>query len=263
MITRVIGLSNSKGGVGKTTSATTLAHGLALRGHQVLLVDLDVQGNCAPALGVTFELTTYDLLVDRRPWRECVIEARENLWLLPSDSSMVEVKDRIIAQAAVGAVASMTRGRRAQVDDPTTVLARAMQEVTGFDYILLDCAPGVDIMSANALMYCQEVIMPVSLDYLATVGAGQHVQAIVDAQTQGSEVFVSCVLPTFVEARTRKARLILGQLREHFGDVVAEPIPKSVKVAEAPSYGLTLWEYDGKGKAALAYQKLVERVVNA
>jgi len=260
---RIIAISNSKGGVGKTTTAITLGHGLALMGRKVLLVDLDAQGNCAPALGVSYERTTYDLLVDRRPWRECIVKARDNLWLLPSDASMAEVKDRIIAQAAVETVTRLARGRRGKANDPTQVLAEALADVRGFDYIILDCAPGVDIMSANALMYAREVIMPVSVDYLATVGAGQHVQAIVDAQTQGSGVYISIVLPTFYESRTRKARIVLEQLRRHFGDIVADPIPKNVRLAEAPSFHETIWEYDARSIGAQAYRKLLERVAHA
>ena len=260
--TRVIAISNQKGGVGKTTTTITLGHGLALLGHRTLIVDLDAQGNCAAALRVDFERTTYDVLIDRRPVVDCIIEVRPDLWLLPSDATMAEVKDRIVAEAAVSAVASMAGGRRSQVSDPTRILAQAMANVDGYEYILLDCAPGVDIMSANALMYAQEVILPVSVDYLATVGAGQHVQSIVDAQSQGSEVFISVVLPTFYEAHTLKAREILEQLQTHFGRIVADPIPKTVRVAEAPGYAQTLWEYAPKSTAAQAYERLLERIIN-
>ena len=261
---RIVAISNQKGGVGKTTTTVTLGHGLALEGAQVLIIDLDAQGSAGHALGLggAFERTTYDLLIERRPARECTVQARDNLWLLPSDTSMVEAKDRIIAETAISTVVSMNRGRRSQAQDPATTLARAMEGTNGFDYVLLDCAPGVDIMSANALMYASEVIMPISVDFLATVGAGQHVQSIVEAQAQGSSVFVSVVLPTFYEARTRKAQTVLQQLRDHFGNVVADPIPKAVGVAEAPSYGKTLWEYDPSGKAAAAYRSLVGRIAN-
>ena len=262
---RVIAVSNSKGGVGKTTTAVTVAHGLALRGHRVLIVDLDAQGSAGHALGLggSFKRTTFDLLVSNRSVEECVVKARKHLWLLPSDVGMAEAKDRIVAQAAVRAVASMARGRRGEVDDPTITLVRAMKGAADFDYVLLDCAPGVDIMVANALMYAHEVIMPVSVDYLSTVGAGQHVQSVVEAQIQGASVYISVVLPTFYERNTHKAQVILGQLREHFGRIVAEPIPKGVKVAEAPAYGQTLWEYAPKSKPAAAYRALIERIEHA
>ena len=110
---RVIAVSNSKGGVGKTTTAVTVAHGLALRGHRVLIVDLDAQGSAGHALGLggRFKRTTFDLLVGNRSVEECVVKARKHLWLLPSDVGMAEAKDRIIAQAAVRAVASMAQGQ--------------------------------------------------------------------------------------------------------------------------------------------------------
>jgi len=263
MRTRIIAVSNQKGGVGKTTTSVNLAHGLALRGHRVLLVDLDAQGNCAPALGVTYERTTYDLLIEKLPPEECLVQARENLWLLPSDASMAEVKDRIVAEAAVDAVASFSSRRRRETQSPALVLANAMRNLSGFDYCLLDAAPGLDIMSANALMYAQEVLMPVSVDFLATIGAGQHVQSVVDAQQQGSDVYISTVLPTFYDSRTNKARYILQELTHHFAELVAEPIPKNVRLAESFSYGETIWEYDQRSIGGQAYAQLVERIAHA
>ena len=228
--------------IGKTTTAINLGSGLALSGYNVLLIDLDAQGNCAISLGVPFRRSLYHVLVDHASPRDCTVEARENLHLLPADKSLAEAKE-------------ILTGRRFREE----ALARAMNGVSDYDFIFLDCAPSLDILNVNALIYATEILVPISVDYLATVGARAHLESVEEIRNIGYDVHVSLILPTFYDGRTRKSKEILDILKRHFGKALADPIRVNVRLAEAPSFHQTIWEYDPRSRGAQDYQKLVER----
>ena len=246
MASRVLAIGSEKGGVGKTTTAVTLAHAFALQEYRVLLIDLDSQGNCAVALGAQGEKTTYEAIVLQEPVERCITPARQNLDLLASDHRMARVKNFMIAE-----------GYKSHL-----ILQETMQEQNSYDWVIVDCAPSLDIANLNALMYAHEVLVPVAADFLAMVGARQYMETVAEAKRSGAEVVVSVILPTFYDARVRRSEEVLNILKERFGPVVAEPIPINTRLAEAPSARKTIWEYDPRSSGAKAYIKLVERLLH-
>jgi chromosome partitioning protein len=246
MSPKVTAIGSEKGGVGKTTTAVTLAHALALQEYRVLLLDMDSQGNCAIALGVTPAKTTYEALVMREPIERCVTKARPNLDLLASDHRMAKVKNYMIAE-----------GHNSHM-----ILRDAMRTQNNYDWVIIDNAPSLDIANLNALMYAQQVIIPIAVDFLAMVGAKQYMETVSEAKRAGATVVISNILPTFYDGRVRRSQEILDILRSNFGSIVAEPIPINTRLAEAPNARKTIWEYDPRCPGAKAYIKLVEKVLH-
>ncbi len=246
MASHIMAIGSEKGGVGKTTTAVTLAHAFALQGLRVLLIDLDSQGNCAVSLGVPFERTTYEVLVMKEPVEKCVTLARPNLYLLASDHRMAKVKNYMIAE-----------GHRSHL-----ILKETMEGHDNYDWVIIDCAPSLDIANLNALMYAQRVLIPIAVDYLAMVGAKQYMETVAEAKRAGAEVIVSEIVPTFYDARVRRSEEVLSILKANFGEVVTEPIPINTRLAEAPNAQKTIWEYAPRSTGALAYARLAERILN-
>lgn len=229
---KVLAVVNQKGGVGKTTTAVTLAAGLANLGRRVLLVDLDAQGNCADALGVPKGNGLYRFLVldDRRAIRE----ARTGLDLVAGDKTTVKVKKILVGESFSEYVL------RSKLD--------ALPKV--YDVAILDSAPGADVLQINALIAATHFLIPVSLAHLATVGAVDvlgTVQSLkkVDA-FQGHWLGI---LPTMWDRTTNESHAQLRAMAERFGKLIWPPIPIDVKAREAPGAGKTLWEYAPKSRA--------------
>ena len=253
MVTRIIAIANQKGGVGKTTTAINLGHGLALRGHDVLLVDLDAQGSMATCLGISFTKTLYHVLVQKEDPAACIVSARRysddsgrgRLDLLPSDWRTAQVKDQLVGQSF---------GERA--------LTQALGKIArSYNYVLLDCAPSLDILNIAALLLCNEVLIPVAVNYLDLIGVRQYLETVQEVRKNTDhDIRLLAVLPTFYDSRPIKCKEILGILRTHFGEVVADPIRTNVSVAEAPSHQETIFEYAPRSYGALDYANLVERV---
>jgi chromosome partitioning protein len=247
MAPHILAIGSEKGGVGKTTTAVTVSHALALQNHRVLLIDLDSQGNCAVALGVRAEKTTYDALVLQEPLPRCVVQARRNLDLLASNHRMANVKNFMVAE-----------GHNSHL-----ILRNTLSDQNGrYEWVIIDCAPSLDIANLNALMYAQQVLIPIAVDYLAMVGAQQYMETVAEAKRAGADVVVSAIVPTFYDARVRRSEEVLSILQENFGSVVTEPIPINTRLAEAPNASKTIWEYAPRSTGAQAYIRLVERIVH-
>jgi chromosome partitioning protein len=276
---KIFAVVNRKGGVAKTTTAVTLAHGLALKIMQdggegsVLLIDLDPQGNVAFSLGVEpGEICISQLLTGDAELQEVVISAnrveeggpeRPNLYLIPASDRLAEVKVELVANAAVaGVMQQMTRKKNKQVGLDEILQERLKHAVEVFDYIILDCPPTLDLLQEAVYRFAQAAIVPVKVDYLGAAGAAKHTQGILDAQAEGIDIRVAVVVPTFVKARQVLARQMLETLIKTYGARrVSEPIPTSVDIEEAPaSGGLTIFEYAPQSKPAEAYWNLVEKI---
>ena len=247
---RVIAIANQKGGVGKTTTAVNLGHGLALRGHDVLLVDLDAQGNLAAALGVKkFEAALYEVLVERVPPQEVIIPAREipgrgRLDFLPSDWRTARAKEILAGETF-----------------REMILSQAMRDVVDYSFVLLDCAPSLDILNIMALLYAREVLLPVGCRTLDLVGVQQYLSTMRDVREKARhDVRLLAILPTFYDPRTRIAHEVLAALEEAFPQSVAHPIRLNVRLAEAAGHGQSIFEYDPRSFGAIDYARLVEWV---
>lgn len=278
---KVYAIVNRKGGVGKSTTAITLAHGLARRlAHQVdgrwevsghvLLIDLDPQSNCATILGLDpGEADIGALLAGRQEPADSVISAdrseagfpRVNLWLIPSSTDLVNAKQELI-------LANFMQMMTARQHKNAVPLLDVLETRLGilrdrFDYILIDCPPNLDALSNAVYHFADAAIVPVKVDYLSAAGAAQHVSDIRQAQMEGIAINIDTIVPTFFVPRQLLDRQILAALQETYGaHHVAEPIPKAQAVAEAPAFrgGATLYEYAPDSPATLAYEKLVERI---
>jgi chromosome partitioning protein len=245
---RRVAILNQKGGTGKTTTAVSLAAGLADRGFDTLLVDVDAQGNVGTSLGVRGERTLYHLLVDDNTrLDDVIVPVRGHLDVITADATL--------------AMAEVHLARLDAARD--RVLAARMVTLRGrYQYVVLDCGPSLSLLNQNALSFADEVLIPVSCDYLALVGVKQVLRTLKDIDRHlGHAVRLSGVVPTFFDARTRLAREALDTLAGHFKERMYEPIRRSSRLAEAPSHRKTIFEYAPDSHGAEDYRRLVERYV--
>jgi chromosome partitioning protein len=244
---RVYAFANQKGGVGKTTTAINLAACLAEAGERALVVDLDPQANATSGLGMRANGTSsYDLL-DGAPLADLVKPtAFHNLFLVPSKPELA------------GAAVELSRR-----DDGERYLAQALEHAGDFDFVLLDCPPSLGPLTVNALAAADRVIVPVQAEYYALEGLAQLVQSINLIKTRlNPRLEIAGVLLTMTDGRTRLSAEVEAEVRRHFGELVfAAVVPRSVRVAEAPSHGLPVTHYDRRSRGAEAYWKVAMELV--
>lgn len=243
---KVVVVSSNKGGCGKTTTSTSLAACLALEGHQVLLVDLDKQGQCSTFLGRDPMPRLYDLLVKERPLTELIVEARPRLHLLAGNSETIVAQD-------------FARLRNAQADLlAQTIVDRAI----GYDYIIFDTPPQ-GLFQECAVYSGDCLVVPVPLDYPGMDGAAQYIQLAQHLQKREQiEAVPTAIVPMFVDMRTSEARHNLGLLKERFGEQVLASVPFRTKMREAIADGVTIFEYAPKEDIAEIYQKITRTIVD-
>ncbi len=248
----VIACANQKGGVGKTTTVVSLASYLALDGKRVLLVDMDPQGNATSGVGIdkeSIQLSVYDVLLsDADPDDAIRSTAIENLSVLPSDRSL--------AGAEVELVPNSGRERR---------LKRVLEGVgEAYDFVLLDCPPSLGLLTVNALTAADSVLIPLQCEYYALEGLGQ-LMATIDLIREHLNPGLSTkgVVLTMHDGRTSLSADVTAEVRRHLGAQVFEAvIPRSVRLAEAPSYGLPIAQYSPSSRGALAYQAVTAELLS-
>ena len=275
---KIYAVVNRKGGVGKTTTAVTLGHGLARMiegaGH-VLIVDLDPQGNVATSLGLGANgHDIADVLTGAAPVEEAVVHAdrsqgggpaRPNLWVLPASDALADAKLTLVANAALSSVLDQFGGRAAKAVPTDQLLQTHLAKaVATFDYIILDCPPSLDMLGTAIYHFADEAVGPVKVDYLGVGGTARHTQDIIQAQAAGINIRVGVIVPTFVRAREILARQMMRALIDSYGKSrVAVPIPQSVVIEQAPAAGgLTVFEYAPGSVPTKAYWRLVEKIYN-
>lgn len=259
---RIIAIANQKGGVGKTTSTVNLAAALALHGLQVLVVDLDPQGNASTALGVAHPVGTpsmYDVLVGETRLVDVVVrvDAIPGLYCAPAtiDQAGAEVeltgmdeREYQLRKALATANASMSGENNADGND-------ADENLTPYDYILIDCPPSLGQLTVNGLVAAQELLLPIQCEFYALEGLAQLLGTVdlVKAHLNPG-LQIGAVLLTMYDARTRLADQVAAEVRRHFGDLVLPgSIPRGVRISEAPGFGQTVMTYDPGSRGALAY----------
>jgi chromosome partitioning protein len=247
---RRIAILNQKGGTGKTTTAVNLAAGVAERGNKVLLIDTDAQGNVGVSLGVAGEKSLYHVLVEGADPTEVAVPVRSSLDVITSDSTLA---------AAEIWLARQNPDQRSKV---MTKRLNLMQVSRRYDYVVVDCGPSLNLLNQNALSYADEVVIPVTCDYLALVGVKQVLRTIKDVERHlHHAVRVAAVLPTFYDGRTRLAREVLETLQSHFKTKCLEPIRNNTRLAEAPSHRKSIFEYAPQSHGASDYNRVVDWLV--
>jgi chromosome partitioning protein len=253
--TRVLTVANQKGGVGKTTTTVNLAAALALQGANVLVVDLDPQGNASTALGVDHHSevpSVYDVLVEGRALHEVVapVDGIQGLWCAPATIDLAGAEIELVSLVA-------RESRLARALDAYLVWCTE-QEASGLprlDYVLVDCPPSLGLLTVNALVAAPEVLIPIQCEYYALEGVGQLLRNVELVKAHlNPRLHVSTVLLTMYDARTRLAHQVAEEVRQHFvTTVLRTTIPRSVRISEAPSYGQTVMTYDPGSTGALSY----------
>jgi chromosome partitioning protein len=245
---RVFAVANQKGGVGKTTTAVNLAAALAQHGLQVLVIDLDPQGNASTALGVEHAEGSpgiYDAIVEDVPLRTLIRPSAD----LPGLRCVPATID--LAGAEIELVTLDAREFRLR-----TSIAAYLEAADGRpDYVFIDCPPSLGLLTVNALVAADEMLIPIQCEYYALEGLGQLLRNVELVRSHlNPRLDASTILLTMYDARTRLSAGVAAEVREHFGDkVLATSIPRSVRVSEAPSYSQTVMTYDPTSPGALSY----------
>jgi chromosome partitioning protein len=242
---RIMTIANQKGGVGKTTTAVNLAASLSQHGNRVLVVDLDPQGNASTALDVDHHvgaLSVYSALVEEVPMSEIVKDVADmpGLYCVPASIDL--------AGAEIELVPLVAREQR---------LARsiAQLDMTNYDYVLIDCPPSLGLLTVNALVAADEVLIPIQCEYYALEGLEQLLRTVELVRSHlNNTLQITTILLTMYDGRTRLATQVADDVRSHFGETVLQTIiPRSVRVSEAPSYGQSVITYDPASSGAVAY----------
>lgn len=245
----IMTISNQKGGVGKTTTCVNLAAELGRMGYSVLAVDIDPQANCTSGLGIThsdFQTSLYDVLMGESDAREALLPtAWKGVTLLPSTIDLAGAEIEL-----------------ASVISRETRLRRNLQGLEGFDIALVDCPPSLGMLTINALVASNKLIIPIQCEYYALEGVGQLSRTIgLVKDSINPELELSGVLLTMFDSRTRLSTEVADEVRRQFGDLALKTvIPRNVKLSEAPSHGAPIGYYDPNSAGAQAYSDLAKEV---
>jgi chromosome partitioning protein len=255
-MTRVLAITNQKGGVGKTTTAVNLSTSMALHKRKTLLIDIDPQGNTSTGIGldkIKVKRCIYDVLINRASVKEIILPTQvKNLDILPSTIQL--------AGAEIELVNYISRENK---------LKHAIKSIkSDYDYIIIDCPPSLGLLTLNSLTAADAVIIPIQCEYYALEGIGQLLNTINLVRENlnsnlNSSLEIEGILLTMYDIRTNLSRDVVKEVKKYFkGNIFKAVVPRNVRVSEAPSYGKPVVLYDAKSKGAMAYKKLAREVMS-
>lgn len=249
---RIIAIANQKGGVGKSTTAINLSSCLAEAGQRVLTIDLDPQGNTTSGLGVDkneVETTVYELLLGENIIEECLVKLEyENMWLIPSNVNLAGAEIELIG-----------------IDNKEYILRDSINTIRDqYDFVIIDCPPSLNMLTINAMTTANSVLVPIQCEYYALEGLSQLLHTIeLVKERLNEELFIEGIVFTMYDARTNLSLQVVENVKEILDENIYETIiPRNVRLAEAPSYGMPINYYDKRSTGAESYRMLAEEVMN-
>ncbi|MGY0392871.1 ParA family protein [Bizionia sp. KMM 8389] len=249
---KIIAIANQKGGVGKTTTSVNLAASLGVLEKKVLLIDADPQANATSGLGIdveTVEIGTYQLLEHTNIAKEAVQKTETpNLDIIPAHIDLVAIEIELVDK-----------------DQREYMLKKALGDIVDdYDYILIDCAPSLGLLTLNALTAAHAVIIPIQCEYFALEGLGKLLNTIKSVQKiHNSDLDIEGLLLTMYDSRLRLSNQVVEEVQKHFNDMVFQTIiQRNVRLSEAPSYGESIINYDASSKGASNYLSLAKEIIN-
>jgi chromosome partitioning protein len=248
---KTVAIFNQKGGVGKTTTCVNMAAALGLKGYKTLLIDVDPQGNSTSGVGIDkseVEYSTYNMIVDDVSARAIMVETKfKNLFLLPADMNLAGAELEL-----------------AEIEDRNKVLKKALTTIRmEFDYIIIDCPPSLGLISINALVAADTLIVPLQCEYYALEGLSQLVSTVrTVTQHYNEHLELEGVLFTMYDNRLKLTQQVVDEVNKYFPNKTYKTmIPRSVKIAESPSYGEPVIYYEKYSKPSFAYKKFVDEFI--
>ncbi len=251
---KIIAVTNQKGGVGKTTTTINLGAALAEIGKRVLLVDLDPQGNASTGLGIDAdrrETTTYELLTGEADLSEAIQKSDvDRLWIIPANTDLSSADIELYSNEK----------RSFLMHD-----ALRQHAIDGyrFDYVLIDCPPSLNLLTVNAMVAAHSVLVPLQSEFFALEGLSQLMLSVREVrQTANHNLRIEGIVMTMYDSRNNLSQLVEKDARDNLGELVFKTvIPRNVRVSEAPSYALTVLEYDGNSRGSQAYRAMARELV--
>ncbi|WP_053992261.1 ParA family protein [Mangrovimonas sp. TPBH4] len=248
---KIIAIANQKGGVGKTTTSVNLAASLGALEKKVLLIDADPQANATSGLGIDvegIEVGTYQLLEHTLPVEECIMPTESpNVDIIPAHIDLVAIEIELVDK-----------------DQREYMMKKAIGHLKStYDYILIDCAPSLGLLTLNALTASDSVVIPIQCEYFALEGLGKLLNTIKSVQKiHNQDLDIEGMLLTMYDARLRLSNQVVEEVQKHFSDMVFETIiQRNVRLGEAPSYGESIINYDVTSKGAVNYLNLAKEII--